>query len=200
MKTVTVCGESVNDFPKDTMGGFIIILLLMVLLLFDSSRCNLHRVKCTHLKCTVWSVLTNAYTSVEHTSVMTHNITITPESFLVPSSLSWPQKQPLFCFLKSQIRFACSWNSHKWNHAVPGCFLFSCFLYLAVFLWFTHNVGHLNSSFLLQLNSIPWYVYTTVCLSCSTIDEYISCSQIFTFVKKSCCKHSQIGYRHAFLV
>lgn len=187
MKSATVCGDSVNDFPKDAMGGFIIILLLMILLLFESSRCNLHIVKYTHLKCTIWSVLTNAYTSVNLTSVMTHSITISPESFLAPSSLSWPQKQPLFCFLKSQIRFACSWNSHKWNHAVPGFFFFFFFgfLYLAVFLWFTHNVGYLNSSFLLQLNSIPWYVYTTVCLSCSTVDEYLSCSQVFTFVNKA---------------
>ena len=129
MKSATVCGDSVNNFPKAAMGGFIIILLLMILLLFESSRYNLHIVKYTHLKCSIWSVLTNAYTSVNHTSVMTHSITISPESFLAPSSLSWPQKQPLFCFLKSQIRFACSWNSHKWNHAVPG-FLFCFVLFL----------------------------------------------------------------------
>lgn len=164
------------------MGGFIIILLLMRLLLFPSSRYNLHIVKCTHLNGTIWSVLTNTYTSVNlcHDPQYHYH----PRKLPCASSQSWPQKQPLFCFLKSQIRFACSWNSHKWNHAVPGFFFiyFFCFLYLAVFLWFTHNVGYLRSSFLLQLNSIPWYVYTTVCLSCSTVDEYLSCSQVLTFV------------------
>lgn len=44
---------------------------------------NLHPLKCTHVQCTVWLVLTNAYFCEAHTPSKALNVSITQQSYLI---------------------------------------------------------------------------------------------------------------------